>query len=48
MTEYKHDELNSDIQKVAKLDEEYADIVGVLDHKFYLCVLKIEQAWTSY
>ena len=34
LTEYKHDELNSDIHKVAKLDEEYADIVGVLDHKF--------------
>ena len=34
MTEYKHDDLNSDIQKVAKLDKEYADIVGVLDHKF--------------
>ena len=29
-----HDELNSDIDKVAKIDEEYADIVGVLDHKF--------------
>ena len=34
LSEYKHDELNSDIQKVAKLDEEYANIVGVLDHKF--------------
>ena len=34
LTEYKHDEINSDIHKVAKLDEEYADIVGVLDHKF--------------
>ena len=33
LTSYKHDETNSDIQKVAKLDEEYADIVGVLDHK---------------
>ena len=26
--------MNSDIDKVAKLDEEYADIVGVLDLKF--------------
>ena len=26
--------MNSDIHKVAKLDEEYADIVGVLDYKF--------------
>ena len=34
LTEYKHDEVNSDIDKVAKLDEEYSDIVEVLDHKF--------------
>jgi hypothetical protein len=34
LTEYKHDEVNSNIEKAAKLDDEYADIVQVLDHKF--------------
>ena len=33
LNEYKHDEISSDIDKVAKLDEEYANIVGVLDYK---------------
>jgi len=34
LTEYKHDEVNSNIEKAAKLDDEYADIVKVLGHKF--------------
>ena len=34
LSEYKHDEVNSDIARAAKLDDEYCDIEGVHNHKF--------------
>ena len=34
LTEYKNDEQNTNIEKVAKLDDEFADIAEVLNHKF--------------
>jgi hypothetical protein len=32
LTEYKNDEQNTDIDKIAKLDDEYTDIAEVLNH----------------
>ena len=34
LTEYKNDTQNTDITNIAKLDDEYADIVQVINHKF--------------
>ena len=34
LTEYKHDDNNKDVDKVAKIDDEYSDIVDVLDHRY--------------
>ena len=34
LTEYKNDDENTDITKVAKLDDEFADVAAVLNHKF--------------
>ena len=34
LTEYKYDENNINIYRVAKLDDEYADIVDVIDHRY--------------
>ena len=34
LSEYHHDNENSDIQKVAKIDEEFQDISSVLNHRF--------------
>ena len=34
LSKYKHDEVNSNVDKAAKLDDEYADIAGVHGHKF--------------
>ena len=34
LTQYNHDELNSDINKVAKIDEEFTEITQVLNHRF--------------
>ena len=34
LTEYKHDEVNTNIEKAAKLDDEYAEITSVIDNKF--------------
>ena len=34
LTQYNHDELNSDINKVAKIDEEFSEITQVLNHRF--------------
>ena len=34
LSEYKHDDNNVDVDRVAKLDDEYADITSVLNHKF--------------
>ena len=34
LTQYNHDELNSDIKKVAKIDEEFSEITQVLNHRF--------------
>ena len=34
LTEYKNDERNTNIDKVAKLDDEFADVAEVINHKF--------------
>ena len=34
LTEYKNDDENTNITKVAKLDDEFADVAAVLNHKF--------------
>ena len=34
LIEYKHDENNTNVDKVAKIDDEYADMVNVLDHRY--------------
>ena len=34
LSPYKHDDNNSDITKVAKIDEELADLVKVINHRF--------------
>ena len=34
LSQYNHDELNSDINKVAKIDEEFSEITQVLNHRF--------------
>ena len=34
LSQYNHDEVNTDINKVAKIDEELADITQVLSHRF--------------
>jgi hypothetical protein len=34
LTEYKNDEQNTNIDKVAKLDDEFADVAEVINHKF--------------
>ena len=34
LTQYNHDEINSDIKKVAKIDEEFSEITQVLNHRF--------------
>ena len=34
LSQYNHDELNSDINKVAKIDEEFTEITQVLNHRF--------------
>ena len=34
LSQCNHDELNSDISKVAKIDEEFSEITQVLNHKF--------------
>ena len=33
LSEYKHDDNNMDVDRVAKLDDEYDDIIDVLDHR---------------
>lgn len=33
LSEYKRDENNSNVNKVAKLDEEYVDMIDAFDHK---------------
>ena len=33
LSQYNHDEVNTDINKVAKIDEELADITQVLSHR---------------
>ena len=33
LSEYKHDNNNIDVDRVAKLDDEYDDIIDVLDHR---------------
>ena len=40
LSEYKHDEVNSNVNKAAKLDDEYVDIAGVHGHKFVPSTLK--------
>ena len=34
LTQYNHDELNSDINKVAEIDEEFSEITQALNHRF--------------
>jgi len=34
LTQYDHDELNSDINEVAQIDEEFTEITQVLNHRF--------------
>ena len=34
LSEYKHDENNINIDRVAKLDDEYSDIIDVLNHRY--------------
>ena len=34
LSEYKHDENNMNIDRVANLDNEYSDIIDVLDHRY--------------
>ena len=34
LTEYKNDERNTNIDRVAKLDDEFADVATVINHKF--------------
>ena len=34
LSQYHHDEVNTDTNKVAKIDEELADITQVLSHRF--------------